>query len=87
MANYHTHTGNLVNLPFFATGRRWERDRRRLLDEDVDRARDFAGLKRAVEAQSQLVMETLVAAQRYTPDCDVSVHFYCTLYIKGITAV
>lgn len=43
---------------------RWERDHRRLLAEDVDRARDLAGLRRAVEAQSQLVMESLVVAQR-----------------------
>lgn len=43
---------------------RWEWDRRRLLAEDVDRARDIAGLRRAVEAQSQLVMESLVVAQR-----------------------
>ncbi|CAN0421563.1 unnamed protein product, partial [Ectocarpus sp. 12 AP-2014] len=42
---------------------RWEWDRRRLA-EDADRARDLEGLQRAVEAQSQLVMENLVATQR-----------------------
>lgn len=56
---------NTCHVSYFLRLRlRWEQERRQLQAYDVDRARDLAGLKRAVEAQSQLVMENLVAAQR-----------------------
>lgn len=63
--SFQVHTYLLVVDPVVPfVDDRWEQERIQLCDMDADHARELTGLKRAVEAQSQLVMESLVTTQR-----------------------